>query len=428
MAFRQILALAMISIALLAVACACSRGKPSPDVQEWEVLQAELPRLDKREQVVRLEAFLERHPATKYKKRLMRVHSRTPQYQASLRLDLLRKELGLEDAKRKRAAEEAARRAAKKAALRAKERHAERAALLRGPLPRILEIALFQALQSSSYHDPRSRPLATRTTFSLDNRRVTSSNPYDLGLSHLRAVLLGLTGKPRSFWSQRLGGELQRPDEPTRYDPRLVRRALAESWIDPDAALLGAKASEVYAPFRELVRQYAKVYLVLRREGGRRRFERAYLQALKSKPGAMITFYRKYLVDQRIDIKARTLNRPGNYVAVGFWMRRMIDGTDGVVFRFLDRLLRAFDPLGYKKLRGGVRAARSGGLPPAAMLLDPRALGPGARAGDTVEVLDRKLVDLFGGLDPSFSYQVIDPHTTHKRWVPGQKLRFDEEI
>jgi hypothetical protein len=356
----------------------------------------------------------------------MRVHSRTPQYQASLRLELLRKELGIDEGGRKRAAEKAARRAAREAALRARERHAQRAALLQGPLPRILEICLFQALRRSSYHDPRLRPLQDRTTFSLDNGKVTPSHPYDLGLGHLRAIFLGVIGKPRAFWSKRLGGELPLPEEPTRYDPRLVRRALAESWIEPDADLLGAKAGEVFAPFRELARQYAKVYLVLKREGGRYRFKRAYLLALKSRPDKMTTFYRKYLADRRIDLKARTLNRTGNYVAVGFWMRRMIDGTDGVVFRFLDRLLRAYDPLGYKELRTSIRAAGSGKLPPAATLLDPKALGPDARKGDTVEVIRRKLVDLSTGRDPSFSYQVIDPNTTRKRWVPGRSLRFDE--
>jgi hypothetical protein len=74
------------------VACdSCTKSGATLERDSWDELVAELPRLDKREQLSRLEAWLKEHPPSK--KWTFGSHQRRPQYQALIRIRALRHQL-----------------------------------------------------------------------------------------------------------------------------------------------------------------------------------------------------------------------------------------------------------------------------------------------------------------------------------------------
>jgi hypothetical protein len=92
----RIMVVAAVSVVM--VSCTCHRSDLTRDRRDWDALERELPGLDRRELVRRIEVFLENHPPNK--KRIFGTHSRTPQHQARLRLEFLRGEIAREGARR----------------------------------------------------------------------------------------------------------------------------------------------------------------------------------------------------------------------------------------------------------------------------------------------------------------------------------------
>ena len=57
----------------------------------------------------------------------------------------------------------------------------------------------------------------------------------------------------------------------------------------------------------------------------------------------MMEWYYAWPKEHGIREKAGLGDRRGMYLMSGFWMRRMHDGTDGICFKYLTKILRAYD-------------------------------------------------------------------------------------
>lgn len=147
-----------------------------------------------------------------------------------------------------------------------------------------------------------------------------------------------------SLFAKRLGGDLM--PAPSRVDPDKISALLASlSSIEPDTPLLGATAKDVYAANRLSISHFMRVHAVLQKMG-EKKVRAAYDEALASSPDEMLSFYvrfsREHAITASTGLDAALADAP--YVPVGFWMRRIADGSADAISSSGMKLLDKFDP------------------------------------------------------------------------------------
>ncbi|MCP4870526.1 MAG: hypothetical protein GY898_17625 [Proteobacteria bacterium] len=132
------------------------------------------------------------------------------------------------------------------------------------------------------------------------------------------------------------------------YDPAVIEWALKTLVPHPDQPLAGATFQDAYdRTFFRVVRLHALAYAELRNGHNLEREAKAYLKAMTDEPG----FYGVDWLDARY---AGELDHayplPRDYtmmtgsMAMGFWLRRHVDGTEDVLTQSLGVVLRVYDP------------------------------------------------------------------------------------
>ena len=132
-----------------------------------------------------------------------------------------------------------------------------------------------------------------------------------------------------------------------KLNKKAVKSLLAKASIKPDAEILGAKAGDIYNLYASGPRHHAAVYAAIIGKVGKPKALKEYKAALAEAPKAMPAFYRRFTKDHGIvgddapeDLKAR-----GDvHQIVGFWLRRMADGTDTMLSVHLNKVLKEYDP------------------------------------------------------------------------------------
>ena len=129
-----------------------------------------------------------------------------------------------------------------------------------------------------------------------------------------------------------------------RVDKKALASLLTALWTAPDAPFLGVPAREVYAGSRELVRDAARVYAALRDGPGKAAALKEYKAALARHVAPMQSFYRSFAEAHGLAAAAAPVNAGDLTYYTGFWLRRMADGTDADLYKFVTKVLAAYDP------------------------------------------------------------------------------------
>ncbi len=174
-----------------------------------------------------------------------------------------------------------------------------------------------------------------------------------------RSDALRLASAANKLLTPLLGGTLFDSKRPGALRPKAVKRLMAlAKTIGPDTKLAGTTAAEVYTLYRRPIREYAAVYKALLDKPGRRRIVRAYRKAVKqfANPDLvyndkMLEFYSRFAHTHGVGDAAGLGRRWDIAIIAGFWMRRMADGTDKMLWSTLQDRLSAFDPKLLRSLR-----------------------------------------------------------------------------
>ena len=147
----------------------------------------------------------------------------------------------------------------------------------------------------------------------------------------------------------RLGAKLFDEDHPGAIDPVALEKLLDEVYVSPDQPFLGARASDTYRLFRSIVWDYARVYVSLNKNVGKRKLLAAYKQGRakfddSSDETSMLMFYDEFARKHEVAKSAGLAETWGASVIVGFWMRRAADGTDQTLVAFLRKVAADYDP------------------------------------------------------------------------------------
>ena len=154
-----------------------------------------------------------------------------------------------------------------------------------------------------------------------------------------------------------LGGDLFDMENPGRVNKETLKVFLDRIYMPPKSQLLGTSTTELYKLYRQPIEEYARVYRAMRKVG-KRRVVRAYRKALKQHADpsqhyneAMLGFYRTFTKSNNIAKRSGLMHRWDLSIMSGFWMRRMADGTDRMLWDFTLKVLKDYDPALYKELK-----------------------------------------------------------------------------
>jgi len=116
---------------------------------------------------------------------------------------------------------------------------------------------------------------------------------------------------------------------------------------------------------QDFIRTLAKVYRVMLRFAGKRKllYQMKQFAAKNKKNGKKpdyLVFYMKMLFKHKLDLRANVLHLRRVHEIIGFWIRRMKDGTAGILYSFLGRVFRLFDPVFYRQYYRGNRIYQEG--------------------------------------------------------------------
>ncbi len=149
---------------------------------------------------------------------------------------------------------------------------------------------------------------------------------------------------------RRLGAPLYRAEG--QLNPDAIQALIKAGFPQPDAPLLGARAREVFQAHRPTVALFARVYLALLKTPGRDAARKAYLAALKQAPERMPEHYRSVVDKHQLTQRISGSSPSATEMTVGFWLRRMGDGTDELLASSLKQLIQDYDPPLYTELYG----------------------------------------------------------------------------
>ncbi|MEL6178158.1 MAG: hypothetical protein AAFS10_04350 [Myxococcota bacterium] len=152
---------------------------------------------------------------------------------------------------------------------------------------------------------------------------------------------------------EHMGGDIFPMDTPGALNKAPLKALIAAMKLSPTDTVLGHKASTLYRLVRSSLVDHARIYQEMHSRLGRRKVLAAYKAALSTEAttyeGDMRTFYRSYTETHKLESK--TDGWYGTPVIVGFWMRRMADGTDTLIYTALHNTARTFDPALGKQLK-----------------------------------------------------------------------------
>ncbi len=267
-------------------------------------------------------------------------------------------------------------RAAKHNAQRKKDQAQRIKTLQEGPLTEIGAVLVFQLASWAGKPNPKD-PLQG-VTLRLGQRQKVVGRPVRYGLGFAREALRSALKEDlptlfdtkleytqgtnlgiNTLLRKRLGGDLFSTQKPGALDPKAVQTMLQQFDLTPQSPFLGTTAAEVYEKYKAPVRQYALIHDAMTRYIGRKKVRKSYEEAAAKhadgKGGTkyeMVDFYRTYAQENQIASRAGIRDDIwSTYVPVGFWMRRIADGSEPALATFLEKNLKTFDPEFYQKLR-----------------------------------------------------------------------------
>jgi hypothetical protein len=143
----------------------------------------------------------------------------------------------------------------------------------------------------------------------------------------------------------RLGGDLFDLDKPGTIRRAPLEKLLAGLAPKPKQKLWGTTARSIYPIFRPVVREYASSHAALVKNGGRDRLLDEAAAYETANPGRnMAVFYHRYAKKAGLSKTVHLRRSWTEGFVTGFWLRRMRDGTDGVLLSYLADVLAQYDP------------------------------------------------------------------------------------
>jgi hypothetical protein len=313
----------------------------------WEQIRAAMKdtNLDALQRVERLDAFIQTNPGHPQLKRAAALRKKYDRQADRIRAQLARDTASIEHADERAAA--------------AKKIVDGGVVDLLGPLAYQSHTHTYSDRKKPTPKDytPVSIALPTYETRSYDKPRYLGMGTLRLSASELVSARLpdievdeGCAYEEcqrlriNALLSARLGGALL--PEPAKVDPERLGALLTTlSKVDPKTPILGTNAQALYEANRHSIAHYMRVRAVLSKLGDAK-VRKAYAAALSSDPDDMLTFYQDFT--RTHDVTAATGLEPiladAPYVPVGFWMRRLADGTADAIFSSGLALLATFDP------------------------------------------------------------------------------------
>ena len=150
---------------------------------------------------------------------------------------------------------------------------------------------------------------------------------------------------------QHIGGDLLPVDSPGTVDKARLKALIDAMRLAPTDTVLGHKAADVYRLAQPMLADHALNYVALRDRVGRTKALAAYKAALAAEEttweGDMGRFYERFTKENKLPPS----DWYGADVITGFWMRRMADGTDAMIYKALRDTAQRFDPALYKQLK-----------------------------------------------------------------------------
>lgn len=149
-------------------------------------------------------------------------------------------------------------------------------------------------------------------------------------------------------FSKVAGGPLFAEDGSANPEP--LQKLFTALYVEPDASLLGLQARDIYTLVRPAAREITGVYAGLK-EIGFKDVSEAFDTALAENPEpetgvntGLLKFYKRYTNLEGVAQKAGLEQDSSHWTAVGFWMRRIKEGTADVFASFANKTLKDYDP------------------------------------------------------------------------------------
>lgn len=144
------------------------------------------------------------------------------------------------------------------------------------------------------------------------------------------------------------------------YNPKIIRWGHQNLIPDPKGKVWGHTFQQLYdSVFSRFFRLMAESYLYLHGKKGPKKEVRAYLRAMKRRNFDGIDYlhqrYANALPGYRVPQNSTNFTAP---MAIGFWIRRSVDKTDGELWLGLQKLLQRYDHTWWAKTKKGARPVR----------------------------------------------------------------------
>lgn len=140
----------------------------------------------------------------------------------------------------------------------------------------------------------------------------------------------------------------------SHYDSKVIRWGVANLIPDPKSEIMGIKAQVLYDMVgQRFFRMMTEAYLYLKGRGTFAAEQKAYLSAMKAKRFDGIDYLEERFADalpgyQPSGATDSPMTAP---MAIGFWLRRGVDGTAKELWKGLARLMTLYDGNWWKEIR-----------------------------------------------------------------------------
>lgn len=236
--------------------------------------------------------------------------------------------------------------------------------LERGDLKAMAEMVLFDVSRWTSDSAWRGQPVQLKLTHHGQIRELDRGLYFGLGTARRSLVTQLRTVAPQwvvndlkkppaqtanlslnQLLRPLLGADLFDPDQPGRLHAAPLKKLLGLAALSPEDELLGHSARQLYPLVRRPVEDYLAAYRALVARVGREQARMDLEAALKEHPDSpgedynqgMLGFYRDYPARRGLDQDPALQGQAHAGWLVGFWLRRVHDGTDEVLFQFLEQ-------------------------------------------------------------------------------------------
>ncbi len=170
---------------------------------------------------------------------------------------------------------------------------------------------------------------------------------------------------------------------------------------------------DYYSTYSELLKAYVRIYLALMDNFGKEKLMLIYSHALENEDKDYPRrFYREFMVEYNIDLKANVMHKTGNGSIIGFWMRRLYDGSSEVCYQVAIDLLKKYDSSFYNKYVVG------DGIKKEALQSFPNAIYTNFKdkSRQDESISDRQIKDHW------IEYQIVLNGTL--KWVSAENISF----